>query len=117
MSYTANYTKVVNRNLKKKGVLDAFAAKKEHYNKVAQSLGFKNDKVAFKAMGKEFTKIAKISSPSINNAILIKKQISDALDLISKGWEVELAVDCTHDVVFDLISKEAFVKMCMNTIK
>lgn len=117
MSYTANYQKKANKNLKKKGVLDAFEAKKKHYNEVAQSLGFKNDREAYQLIGNEFLKVAKVGSPSINNAVLIKKQISDALDLISKGWEIKPAIDCSYDVIFDLLSKETFVKMCMNTIK
>ncbi len=39
----------------------------------------------------------------------IQLAVIDTLSLIAKGWEVDLAVQCKHDTIYDLISLNDFI--------
>lgn len=39
----------------------------------------------------------------------IKKAIQDAIEYIANGWDLDLAINCAHDTVYDEIEIESFL--------
>ncbi len=46
----------------------------------------------------------------------VQEAIADFLSYVSNGWQVELAIECSHDTVYDLISLKDFATFALNAV-
>lgn len=47
----------------------------------------------------------------------IEKAITNFLQLTSNGWGVQLAIECCHDTVYDMIGLKAFGEKCLRAVE
>lgn len=55
-----------------------------------------------------------LSTPAIQ---LIEKQVANFLFFKLSGWKTELALECCHDMVADLIDIDSFITLCQEAVK
>ena len=49
--------------------------------------------------------------------ITVEKAVANFLELTQNGWNVELAVECCHDTVYDMISITQFAEKCLRAVE
>ena len=47
----------------------------------------------------------------------IEKAIANFLQLTANGWNVELALECCHDTVYDLLTLKSFGEKCLRAVE
>lgn len=49
--------------------------------------------------------------------ITVEKAIANFLELTANGWNVQLALECCHDTVYDMIELKAFGEKCLRAVE
>lgn len=47
----------------------------------------------------------------------INRQVENFIKYVSNGWETKLAFDCCYDMIYDMISAEQFLILCIEAWK
>lgn len=58
-----------------------------------------------------------MSAATNSEKVQIQKAINNTFSLIGSGWDLELAVKCTHDAVYDIIDLDDFIVQCQAMLK
>lgn len=49
--------------------------------------------------------------------ITVEKAIANFLQLTANGWDVQLAIECCHDTVYDLIGFRSFCEKALRAVE
>lgn len=49
--------------------------------------------------------------------ITVEKAIANFLQLTANGWDVQLALECCHDTVYDMIGLKSFAEKALRAVE
>lgn len=53
----------------------------------------------------------------MNYQLDFKVALAGFIRLIKQGWDTETAFECMYDTVYDIIDKEPFLNLCLESLR